>query len=73
MTAVKVIKLLGTSEESWEDAAEEAVQEASRTIDDIQGVEIEDYTASVENGEVTQYKATVHVAFPVHPEQQSEQ
>lgn len=73
MTAVKIIKVLGTSEESWEAAAEEAVHEASRTIEDIRGVEIEDYTASVDNGEVTEYKATVNVAFPVHPEQQSEQ
>lgn len=70
MTAVKIIKVLGTSEESWEAAAEEAVQEASRTIDDIQGIEIEDHTASVENGSVTEYKATVNVAFPVHDEKQ---
>lgn len=68
MTAVKIIKVLGTSEESWEAAAEEAVQEASRTINDIQGIEVEDHTATVEDGTVTEYKATVNVAFPVHPE-----
>ena len=68
MTAVKVVKVLGTSNESWDDAADEAVREASKTIDDIQGVEIEDQTAEVENGEVTEYRATVEVAFPVHEE-----
>lgn len=73
MTAVKIIKVLGTSEESWEDAAEEAVKEASRTIDDIRGIEVEDHTASVEDGRVTEFKATVNVAFPVHPEQESGQ
>lgn len=69
MTAVKIITVLGTSEESWEAAAEEAVQEASKTIDDIQGIEVEDHTATVEAGEVTEYKATVNVAFPVHADQ----
>jgi len=68
MTAVKVVKVLGTSDESWDDAADEAVKEASKTIDDIHGVEIEDQTAEVENGEVTEYRATVEVAFPVHNE-----
>jgi len=65
MTAVKIIKVLGTSEESWEDAAQSAVSRAGDTIDDIHGVEVEDWTASVEDGEVTEYKATVEIAFPV--------
>ena len=68
MTAVKIIKVLGTSEESWEQAAHEAVEQANQTIDDIHGIEIEDWTADVENGQIQQYKATVEVAFPVHGE-----
>ncbi|WP_137285609.1 dodecin family protein [Halorussus salinisoli] len=70
MTAVKIIKVLGTSTESWEDAAREAVSQASKTIEDIHGVEIEDWTANVENGSITEYKATVEIAFPVHEDQQ---
>ena len=66
MTAVKIVKVLGTSEESWHDAADEAVASASETIDDITGIEVEDWTASVADGQVTEYKATVEVAFPVH-------
>ncbi len=65
MTAVKVIKVMGISEESWQDAAEEAYREASRTIENISGIEIEDWTADVEDGEISQYRATVEVAFPV--------
>ncbi len=70
MTAVKIIKVLGTSEESWEDAAREAVRNASQTIEDIHGVEVEDWTADVSGGEITEYKTTVEVAFPVHEEYQ---
>ena len=65
MSAVKIIRILGTSEESWEHAAEEAVAEASETIDNISGVEVEDWTADVEDGEITEYKTTVNIAFPV--------
>jgi flavin-binding protein dodecin len=66
MTAVKIIKVLGTSPESWEDAVHEAVSEASKTVDNISGIEIQDHTATVEDGSITEYKATVEVAFPVH-------
>jgi flavin-binding protein dodecin len=70
MTAIKIVKVLGISEESWEDAAEEAIRKASQTIDDIHGVEIEDQTATVDGAQIVQYKTTVEVAFPVHDEQQ---
>ena len=69
MSAIKIIKILGTSEESWQDAAEQAFEEASETVDDISGIEIEDWTANVENGEITEYHATVELAFPVHENQ----
>lgn len=69
MTAVKVIRVIGMSTESWEDAAREAVRQATETIDDIRGVEVQDWTANVENGSLTAYKATVNIAFPVHRDQ----
>jgi flavin-binding protein dodecin len=69
MTAVKVVKIMGTSEQSWQDAAEEAFLEASETIDDISGVEVEDFTANVDGGQIQEYRATVEVAFPVEDQQ----
>lgn len=69
MTAVKIITVLGTSTESWEDAAQSAVAHATETIEDIHGVEVSDWTADVEDGEITQYKTTLQIAFPVHAEQ----
>lgn len=70
MTAVKIIKVLGTSEESWEQAAHEAVEEANKSVDNITGIEIEGHTAKVEDGSITEYKATVEVAFPVRSGEQ---
>lgn len=66
MSAVKIIKVLGTSTESWGDAAESAVERANETVDDISGVEVEGWTAKVDDSGITEYKATVEIAFPVH-------
>lgn len=60
---VKVIELVGTSEESWEDAARNALRDADRTLDSISGIEIVSQTADVEADGITQYKSTVNVAF----------
>ena len=68
MTAVKIVTVLGTSPDSWEAAAQEALNQSKHTIDDISGLEVEDWTATVEDGTITQYKATVKIAFPVHSE-----
>ena len=66
MTVVKVIRLLGNSNESWHDAAATAVREAARTIRGIHGVEATDFTAEVDqNGEITEYRCTVNIAFVV--------
>lgn len=72
MTAVKIVKVLGTSEESWQDAAEEAFRQASETIENISGVEVEDWTAKVENGEIVEYHTTCEIAFPVRAQQGSD-
>ena len=64
-STVKVIELVGESSESWEDAAEQALRDASETIDEISGVDIVGQTASVEDNEIVQYRSTVHVTFPI--------
>lgn len=60
---VKVIELVGSSTESWEDAAQNALDDADATLENINGIEIESQTADVEDGRIEQYTTTVHVAF----------
>lgn len=60
---VKTIELIGNSENSWEEAAQNALDDAGRTISGITGMEIVSHTASVQDGDIERYKATVHVAF----------
>lgn len=66
MAVIKVIELVGDSQVSWEDAVKNAVKGASKTIDNIAGVEIKNLTANVSNGEIVEYKANVKLAFRVN-------
>lgn len=63
---VKVVELVGESDKSWEDAVQKAVADASKTIENIVGVEVLNNTATVENGKIVQYKSNIHVAFQVN-------
>lgn len=65
MTMVKVVEAVGESSKSWQDAVENAVHAAARSIDSISGVEVYNLTANVQNGRIVEYKADVKIAFPV--------
>ncbi|MEE8269065.1 MAG: dodecin family protein [Nitrospinaceae bacterium] len=59
----KVIELVGTSTKSWEDAAQHAVETASKSLDDLRVAEISKLDMKVENGKVVAYRARVHLSF----------
>jgi flavin-binding protein dodecin len=65
---VKVIELVGSSAESFDDAVRTAVRAAARTIRNITGVEVMSYSATVESDAITNYKANCKVAFLVDAE-----
>jgi dodecin len=62
-----VVELVGSSDKSWQDAAQVALEEARKTIRGITGVEIGDMTAKVDpnTGNITEYHTAVKVAFGV--------
>ena len=62
---VKVIEVIGESQTSWEDAAQNAVKIAAKTIRKICGIEAVGWTADVGNGRITRFKTTVKIAFVV--------
>lgn len=61
----KVIEIVGSSPKSFEDAVDIAVATAAKSIKNITGVQVHTMSGSVENGEVTSYRATVKIAFGV--------
>ncbi|TFG34898.1 dodecin domain-containing protein [Candidatus Thorarchaeota archaeon] len=63
MSVVKVIELIGASPKSWEEAAQNAIQVASKTIRGIVGIDVIHFTAKVKEGKISEYKTNVKVAF----------
>lgn len=59
----KIIELVGTSSESWEKAAANAVERASKTLRDIRVAEVCLLDMTMENGHVKAYRAKVKVSF----------
>ncbi|MFA0816222.1 MAG: dodecin family protein [Anaerofustis sp.] len=66
MSVVKVIEIVAESDHSWEAAAQEAVREASLSVQDIRNVEISNFQATVENGRIACYRVDAKVSFTVH-------
>jgi len=62
---IKVIEVIGASDKSWEDAARVAVEEASASVRGITGVDVQNLTATVKDGKIVKYKASVKIAFTV--------
>jgi flavin-binding protein dodecin len=59
----KVIELVGTSEQSWERAAQNAVQAAGESLRDLRIAEVGKLDMKVENGKVVAYRARVKLSF----------
>jgi flavin-binding protein dodecin len=60
---VKVIELMSQSSKSWEDAAQGAVDEASKTLRNIRSLYIKEFTAEVDNGKISNYRINAKVTF----------
>ena len=65
MTVNKVIEIMSESDKSWEDAAQKAVKEASATLKGIRSIWVKDFSAHVENDQITTYRVTSKITFEV--------
>jgi len=59
----KIIELVGTSDVSWEEAAKNAVETASKTLKNLRIAEVTKLDMKVENGKVSAYRARVSLSF----------
>ena len=63
----EVVEIVGSSNKSWEDAVQVALNEAAKTIRGITGIELTDMTSRVDHstGNITEYHSTIKLAFGV--------
>lgn len=69
-SVAKIVELIGTSDESWENAAAVAVKEARKSLHGITGIEVKDMTAKIDSktGKITKYRTCIKLSFGVEDE-----
>ncbi len=65
LPVVKIIELIGSSPDGWNEAVEDALKEAAKTVKNIRGVHVKRCTARVEDNKIVEYRADVKVSFIV--------
>lgn len=63
MAVARVTKIIGSSPHSWQDAVSEALRRANKTLRNLTGLEVIEQKAKIENGKITEYRATLEVTF----------
>ena len=65
MSVLKVIEVLSSSPTSWEDAAQKAVEKASKSVKHIRSVYVQEQSAQVTNGSITEYRVNLKLTFEI--------
>jgi len=59
----KIIEVVGTSEVSWEHAANKAIERASKTLEDLRIAEVTAQDLKIEDGKVVAYRTRLRLSF----------
>ncbi len=65
MSIAKVIEVIAESDESWEDAAQNAIAHASVTVKDIKHLYVKDLQAIVDNDKIVKFRLNCNLTFMV--------
>jgi hypothetical protein len=63
MTVARVTRLTASSPTSWQDAVQEAINRASKTLRGLTGLEIVNQKAKIVDGKITEFRVTIDVTF----------
>ncbi len=63
MSVARVTELSAISEESFEDAINQAVTRATQTLRGVEGCWVKDMNVMIEDGNITGYKVNVEITF----------
>ena len=64
----KIIEIVGTSKNSWEDATKNAIETASKSLEDLRIAEVVKLDVAIENGKVSAFRVRLNISFKYHGE-----
>jgi len=64
----KIVEVVGSSPDSWEKAAQLAVETAAKTLRDLRVAEVEKLDLHIEGGKIVAYRTKVKLSFKYEPE-----
>jgi flavin-binding protein dodecin len=65
MAIHKVIEVISQSDTSWEDAAQRAIDDAGRTVEQIKSIWIKNFEGVVSDNKIVQYRVNANITFEV--------
>jgi hypothetical protein len=65
MAIHKVIEVISQSEKSWEDAAQRAVADAGKSVEQIKSIWIKNFEAVVKDSKIVEYRVNANITFEV--------
>ncbi|POS00996.1 dodecin family protein [Flavobacterium croceum] len=65
MAVLKVIEVLSSSTTSWEDATKKAVEQAAKSLKNIRSVYVQEQSATVLDGNVSEYRVNLKLTFEI--------
>jgi len=63
VSIAKVSEIISSSSKSFEDAIQEGIKRANKTLENVSGAWIKDQKVVVENGKITEYRVIMRVTF----------
>jgi len=64
----KIIEIVGTSKDSWMDAAKAALETAAKTLEDLRVAEVTKLDVTIDDNKVALYRTRLAVSFKYHGE-----
>jgi flavin-binding protein dodecin len=66
MGVLKVIEVLSSSKNSWEDATRNAVKEAGKSVKNIRSVYVKEHSCVVDDNDLIHFRVNVKITFEVN-------
>lgn len=65
MSVAKVIEIIAESDKGWEDAAENAIKDVTKSVKDVKHLYVKDMQAIIEDGKIKTYRLNCNITFVV--------